>query len=98
MLDLAAGAGRHTRLLLDMGFSVTAIDRDITALRLLAGERCDIRALDLESGAAWPLGWRGRWQFLRKYYLAMPFRRMREVLRRMRAQIALKRRSTGDES
>src|SRR5712691_2718304 len=51
VLDLAAGGGRHTRLLLDMGFSVTAVDRDIAGLRALAGDKCDIRALDLEAGA-----------------------------------------------
>jgi SAM-dependent methyltransferase len=51
VLDLAAGAGRHTRLLVDMGFRVTAIDRDIAALRSLAGGRCDVRELDLETGA-----------------------------------------------
>jgi SAM-dependent methyltransferase len=51
VLDLAAGAGRHTRLLLDMGFSVTAVDRDIAGLRPLAGGKCDVRALDLEIGA-----------------------------------------------
>jgi SAM-dependent methyltransferase len=50
VLDLAAGAGRHTRLLLDMGFRVTAIDRDIAGLRPLAGDKCDIRAIDLETG------------------------------------------------
>jgi len=50
VLDLAAGAGRHTRLLLDMGFAVTAVDRDIARLRPLAGARCDVRAMDLEAG------------------------------------------------
>jgi SAM-dependent methyltransferase len=50
VLDLAAGAGRHTRLLLDMGFRVTAIDRDIANLRPLAGGKCDVRMLDLEAG------------------------------------------------
>jgi hypothetical protein len=29
VLDLAAESGRHTRSLLNMGLSVTAIDRDI---------------------------------------------------------------------
>jgi SAM-dependent methyltransferase len=52
VLDLAAGAGRHTRLLLDVGFRVTAIDRDTAGLRALAGDRCEIRAIDLETGAA----------------------------------------------
>jgi hypothetical protein len=50
-LDLAVGAGRHTRLLLDMGFRVTAVDRDVEALRSLAGPRCSVREIDLESGA-----------------------------------------------
>lgn len=57
VLDLAAGGGRHTRLLLDMGFRVTAVDRDISALQQLASDAgCDVRALDLETGAPWPLG------------------------------------------
>ena len=50
VLDLAAGAGRHTRLLLDMGFRVMAVDRNVDALRALAGARCAVRELDLESG------------------------------------------------
>ena len=50
VLDLAAGAGRHTRLFLDMGFGVTAVDRDIAGLHSLAGDKCDIRAIDLEAG------------------------------------------------
>lgn len=51
VLDLAAGAGRHTRLLLDMGFRVTAVDRDIAALQPLAdGSRCEVCAVDLETG------------------------------------------------
>lgn len=57
VLDLAGGGGRHTRLLLDMGFRVTAVDRDILALQQLAGRAgCDVRALDLETGVPWPLG------------------------------------------
>ncbi|HEV2333893.1 MAG TPA: methyltransferase domain-containing protein [Stellaceae bacterium] len=56
VLDLAAGAGRHTRLLLDMGFVVTAVDRDVAALRPFAGDRCDVCAIDLEAGATWSLG------------------------------------------
>jgi SAM-dependent methyltransferase len=56
VLDLAAGSGRHTRLLIDMGFRVTAVDRDTAALRQCAGERCAVHAIDLESGALWPLG------------------------------------------
>lgn len=39
-----------------MGLQVTAVDRDIAGLRPLAGPRCTVREIDLESGAAWPLG------------------------------------------
>jgi SAM-dependent methyltransferase len=56
VLDLAAGAGRHTKLLLDMGFVVTAVDRDVTKLQQFAGDRCEIRAFDLETGEPWKLG------------------------------------------
>jgi SAM-dependent methyltransferase len=56
VLDLAAGSGRHTRLLLDRGFAVVAVDRDARNLRPLAGERCEIREIELETGAPWPLG------------------------------------------
>ena len=56
VLDLAAGGGRHTQLLLDMGFRVTAVDRNVAALRSLAGPHCTVQEIDLESGAGWPLG------------------------------------------
>jgi SAM-dependent methyltransferase len=56
VLDLAAGSGRHSRLLLDRGFAVCAVDRDVSELLPLAGIGCDVRQLDLETGAAWPLG------------------------------------------
>ena len=56
VLDLAAGGGRHTKLLLDMGFRVEAVDRDPSALLPLAGRRCTVRAIDLEAGAPWRLG------------------------------------------
>lgn len=55
VLDLAAGSGRHTSLLLDRGYRVRAVDRDAAQLRPLAGPRCDVREIDLESGAPWPL-------------------------------------------
>jgi SAM-dependent methyltransferase len=50
VLDLAAGSGRHTRLLLDMGFEVTAVDRNIAALQPMANDRCKLHAIDLEAG------------------------------------------------
>jgi SAM-dependent methyltransferase len=56
VLDLAAGGGRHTCLLLAAGFAVRAVDRDTAALTALAGPRCEVVAVDLETGAPWPLG------------------------------------------
>ena len=56
VLDLAAGSGRHSRLLLESGFAVCAVDRDISALAPLAGSGCEVRQIDLETGAAWSLG------------------------------------------
>lgn len=56
VLDLAAGNGRHTRLLLESGFAVCAVDRDISALSPLAACGCEVRQIDLEAGAPWALG------------------------------------------
>src|SRR5947209_16106452 len=56
VLDLAAGSGRHSRLLLDNGFAVCAVDRDVAGLLPLAGTRCEVRQIDLETGGAWRLG------------------------------------------
>jgi SAM-dependent methyltransferase len=55
VLDLAAGTGRHVRLLRSRGFAVCAVDRDIARLRPLAGPKCEITEIDLEAGAPWPL-------------------------------------------
>ncbi|MGH7062520.1 MAG: class I SAM-dependent methyltransferase [Stellaceae bacterium] len=56
VLDLAAGSGRHTRLLLDHGFAVRAVDRDTAALCPLAGPHCEVMEIDLETGSPWSLG------------------------------------------
>lgn len=57
MLDLAAGAGRHTRLFVGRGHPVTAVDRDVTGLAdLKADPAVTILAEDLEDGRPWPLG------------------------------------------
>jgi SAM-dependent methyltransferase len=56
VLDLAAGSGRHSRRLRDLGFRVCAVDRDVSALLPLAGAHCEVRQIDLETGAPWPLG------------------------------------------
>lgn len=57
VLDLAAGNGRHTRLLRGLGHPVVAADRDTAGLADLAGDPgCTIREVDLETGEPWPLG------------------------------------------
>ena len=58
MLDLAAGGGRHTRLLRERGYRVLAVDRDTMALdaRFASDSAVEIRSLDLEDGGPWRLG------------------------------------------
>ena len=61
VLDLAAGGGRHTRLLRERGHPVVAVDRDIAALTALAegDPGLTVVAADLEThGAVWPTGMR----------------------------------------
>lgn len=55
VLDVAAGGGRHTRLFLQRGHPVTAVDRDAAALRSLAapGAQLEVVEADLEAGP-WP--------------------------------------------
>ena len=56
VLDLAAGSGRHVRLLRDRGFAVCAVDRDTTVLSAFAGPGCEVRRIDLETDNRWQLG------------------------------------------
>lgn len=56
VLDLAAGPGRHVRLLRRSGFRVRAADRDVSALQASAEPGCEIIEIDLETGAGWALG------------------------------------------
>jgi SAM-dependent methyltransferase len=58
VLDLAAGGGRHTRLLRQRGFELLAADRDTAALmaEFLGDAGCQIVEIDLEDGAEWCLG------------------------------------------
>lgn len=51
VLDVACGTGRHTRFLIQSGFQVEAVDRDVSALDFSAG--AVIRQADLE-GEPWP--------------------------------------------
>jgi SAM-dependent methyltransferase len=58
VLDLAAGSGRHSLYLAELGFSVLAVDRDAGALEVLLQSKgslaIQIEHLDLE-GSIWPL-------------------------------------------
>ncbi len=55
-LDLACGGGRHARYLLDRGYSVTLIDRDISGVADLAPHPAtELLQVDLEDGSPWPL-------------------------------------------
>jgi SAM-dependent methyltransferase len=59
VLDLACGHGRHTRLFLERGHPVTAVDIDVSGLADLRGHpRLDVVQADLEQ-APWPLPGRG---------------------------------------
>jgi SAM-dependent methyltransferase len=54
VLDVAAGSGRHARLLARMGYRVEAVDRDAKALAALDGvPSVTTRIADLE-GESWP--------------------------------------------
>jgi SAM-dependent methyltransferase len=55
VLDLAAGRGRHARYFLERGYSVVALDRDVSRMADLAG-RAEVIEADLEDGSPWPLG------------------------------------------
>jgi len=56
VLDLAAGRGRHSRLLLEEGHTVTAVDKDIALLGdLVEHPGLETLEVDLEDGSPWPL-------------------------------------------
>jgi SAM-dependent methyltransferase len=63
VLDLACGSGRHTRLLLDAGYEVWALDKDAALLAPLEalGARC--LQFDLESPADENPALLGNWPF-----------------------------------
>lgn len=59
VLDLACGAGRHSRFFLGRGHQVTAVDIDLAGVADLEAEhRAELIPADLEGGAAWPLAGR----------------------------------------
>lgn len=59
VLDLACGRGRHTRIFLERGHPVTAVDRDLGRLGDLRGdEALEALEIDLEVGDGFPLAGR----------------------------------------
>lgn len=56
ILDVACGGGRHLRLALEHGYSVTGIDKDLSQLDDIAGRK-DVGLIeaDLETGRDFPL-------------------------------------------
>ena len=55
VLDLACGAGRHTKLFLAKGHPVSAIDRNLSSMADIHHELLSTVELDLETDAPWPL-------------------------------------------
>ena len=59
VLDVACGSGRHTRLFLERGHRVVAIDRDLSGIADLAEHpRLERVEADLEEGGPFPLSGR----------------------------------------
>jgi len=54
VLDVACGGGRHARLLLDRGFGVVGVDRDIAGVADIASPDFTAVEADLEGGEPWP--------------------------------------------
>ncbi len=59
VLDLACGNGRHTFFLAELDFSMTAVDRNTTAIsKAEQADRLELIEADLEDGRPWPLAGR----------------------------------------
>jgi len=54
VLDLACGSGRHLRLLLEKGFQVTGVDRDLSGCTDLTRSDCHLLEADLETEQGLP--------------------------------------------
>ena len=72
VLDLACGAGRHAIYLAQLGFSVLAVDQDVSALEKSKTARVETRALDLE-GNIWPIPDAGFGAIVVTNYLHRPY-------------------------
>src|SRR5437899_2164311 len=59
VLDLACGHGRHSRLFLELGHPVVAVDVDVSGMAHLArNPLLEVLRVDLEGGAPFPLAGR----------------------------------------
>lgn len=59
VLDVACGAGRHSRFFLARGCRVTAVDRDVSKVGDLEGKPgFELIEADLEDGSPWPFAGR----------------------------------------
>ena len=57
VLDLACGSGRNTRFLLDQGYTVVALDKDVSQLTDITGQQnLQKYMFDLETNAKFPFG------------------------------------------
>jgi SAM-dependent methyltransferase len=57
VLDLACGSGRNTRFLLDQGYTVVALDKDVSQLADIVGKpNLQKYMFDLETNAKFPFG------------------------------------------
>ena len=54
VLDLACGSGRHSQLLAHLGYSVLAVDQNISAIEALNSSAITAKCLNLEQ-ETWPL-------------------------------------------
>ena len=54
VLDLACGGGRHALYLSEQGYSVLAVDQDVSALERRKNQRIETQVIDLEADK-WPL-------------------------------------------
>jgi SAM-dependent methyltransferase len=78
-LDLACGDGRHTRLLLDRGHPMVAVDRDLSGIQDLAGHpHLECLEVDLEDGCPFLLAGRQFGGVVVTNYLYRPI--MRDIV------------------
>ena len=73
VLDLACGKGRHTHYLADLGYQLTALDRNLSAISKNQNiDSIELIEADLEDGSPWPLGSRKFDAIVVANYLARP--------------------------